>query len=46
MNALHSELFSVQTPLGAWPEFGTQSCSEAPSDIWVEVSKMQWWTSG
>ena len=27
----------VQTPLESWPGLGTQSCFEAPDEIWVKT---------
>ena len=33
--------FPVQTPLGTRPGLGTQLCGEAPSDLWIEIVKMQ-----
>ena len=36
----------VDEGIRAWLGFGTQPRSHAPRDLWVEISKMQWWTSG
>ena len=33
--------FPVQTPVGGWPDFETQTCYEAPDDLWVYISKKQ-----
>ena len=32
------ERILVQTPIGAWPGFGTQHCYEVPGDLRVKIS--------
>ena len=42
LSGLHKKyVFPVQTPLGAWPDLGTQPRYEAPGDLRVKYVKMQ-----